>query len=652
MGEGRYYDLPDDPVQRVATLLNDGQERFAQFHRLIGEELRFGHDLEQYVDDRGQERRSQRVQPRDAGIYRVWRYNLGVVLKKFPIHITARPVDDQTDPELAADMKDALDWELTNPQKRYKDVRRRYIGHALAARVGTAFIDFYPSYGTYGEIFVRPGDPTKTVFADGFLDPHDPLCPWLIDWQRVPVDQARAQFKNNKIEADDGFSDVAGSASSIVTSSGNVDVVGNNGVNPSMLEGRKSLCTIVRCHYRFDYEKRKGKNMEADYRRLTPGERYMVCVGLRGQGCGYQSETQANLNMDLPARSALTCPDCGGNLKRMDAHVRDEEILMYPDGRLVIVTPSVKDQLHDDKWQVKCRSFPMLWLVSHPAPHKPFGQSECSILWTDTLAKNSLARVAYETARRSRPYFGQPRTGLEDASGEPWEFRDEQGDTFYWTGMSPPNPIQVVQGQGVNDSLFKLYEVLDQRTQRNEGTSDFQLTAEQSKNIPVGTIEQLAETGNVPIDDFGQNVYDAEGLFHGIYCDYIAATYTPARLVRTFGPDGLPRFKRLHGPSLPAVDVVVSAGPNMSQLNRETIQNYELIASMDPTKRRGFARFAKIDPEIIRQIEQDEREAREAALSMGPVPGAAPGLPVAPQIPRPALPAGDANGVPAMMGGG
>jgi hypothetical protein len=100
------------------------------------------------------------------------------------------------------------------------------------------------------------------------------------------------------------------------------------------------------------------------------------------------------------------------------------------------------------------------------------------------------------------------------------------------------------------------------------------------------------------------------------------------------------------------VDVVVSAGPSLDQVRKEKVEAYQALIQMPAPMRRGFAKFAGIDPEIVRQIDEDERTiAEQQGLAGGggvvrpTVPGAALG-PAAPAAPpsQPAVAGGMTNG--------
>jgi hypothetical protein len=83
---------------------------------------------------------------------------------------------------------------------------------------------------------------------------------------------------------------------------------------------------------------------------------------------------------------------------------------------------------------------------------------------------------------------------------------------------------------------------------------------------------------------------------------------------------------------MPQIEVQVGAGYSLDALDKEEIEAYQSLISIPPQYRRGFARFAKISPDVLNQIEQDEAEAQAQAMPMAG--GAAP-----PALPQP-------NGVP------
>lgn len=601
---------PGEAVRRVRELIDEAQDRLRSDHEQIGERLSLGLDFEHYrTKDTSQA--PDRIMPRDPAIFDIWRYKSALVLKRFPISVRCRPVDDEAGDysnEAADEVKDALEDWLGNNRNRYKQTRRRYVGGAVAGGAWGARLDYDPERRT---AVVRPVDGRNILLPDGILDPHDPDCEWCIIIERTPTERVRRQGRwegADKAMPDSGY-EVPGSTDNAYLKPGQVDL-SNTGPDQSIIHP-SAQTTIAYCYYRNSY-KRKRKKGEGE---VPEGEQRLFCLE-----CGFTSPPQREMLEPLPLASL--CPHCGG-LAELSINPITEQAA-YPDGRLVICAPldnSQTEPYYDDKWPVPWPTYPVLWLTPYTFPHRVIPQSDVSVHKTGVLASNALVRLTYNQALKSRPLMAAPALGtFLNARGGNWTGKFEDGDILFASKAGPPPPISFYQGSQPNNSVFALYDRLQGRMRESQGTSQISVDPQQSKDIPVGTVKTLTETGNVPLDDLGQLVYDAESPFFECIAETLRFAYVPARRIRYQMDDGRDGFKTVSGLRMPKVHVEVSAGANLDLVDVEKLNAYRALigvpegAPIPPAYRKGLARFLRVPHEVIRQIEQDEQEAQEKQM--------------------------------------
>lgn len=598
------------------------REAFSPAHQAISKDLPFGLDLLQYDDDSQYDRDLHRVKPRSQSIFRLWRFKLGVTLKRAPIHLNCEPVDEVDDPTAAEWLKRALEWELFGDrQKNFKHARTVYVGGALAGRCWSARWDFDPNRGKYGGINCVPVDPRNITFTPGFLTPHDNECPLFAEMFRMPVRAAQGKrgWKNTrKLKPDDGPGAFGDGRSNDVDLAGNVRLggtAGEDGVDDQNNVG--GFFTGVKLWFRHE-----TVNETLAFREFGPEQRYMKCLS-----CGEQSPSQAELQVeDLPELAERACPLCSGDMERQDADIRERE-----NKRCLILAPFQDGlELYDGAWPYKCSTFPYLWLTPYIFPHKPIPQSDVSLNRTVALGQNLVLRETYEQTMLSRPRYLLPRDGLENASGTRFDLSGPDAAMFYTTDF-PPDGVNVIQSLPVNRALFELHSMLKGEFRENEGTPDMSLGPERSRDIAASSLELQIESGNVPVDLFIDHLYDAESTFLTTLGEIVIDTYSPQK-IRYYDPEAnVLAWRLLYGSEMPMCDVTVSAGPSLDNVKEENIKAFmTLTQGIPPQYRRAFARFAKLDRSIIDEIEkadqqaamqQQQQMAQAAAMGMA-MPGA------------------------------
>lgn len=514
-----------------------------------------------------------------------------------------------SDADVAEIAKSVLEWEILHPQKGYEEIRDRVVIGALSARMWCAGVDFNRDLGPFGEVVFRMIDGRNLMWADGYHSPHDPECPWVLEKFRMRVDEAKRKkgWKElDKLFADDGTTAIAASDAS-------QPPLQSSGMPALQVSGKPEYFTGVRLWER-NVKDTKKRERDGSYRELEPGDRYMVCA----TGCGWRSDTQDQLgdqldDGELPELDPGKCPQCGGDAMRTDAVAVEDEMLMYPDGRLTIFAPLCGALLHTGPWPYKLRTVPYLVFRAYDHPVDPMGMSDTSLNWSMQICANMTLRLGVEHMALAKPYIALPE-GVKDYMGEPFDFSPHQGlGIYYPQTQMQASAISLIQAAGLPPAWNTLHQAIQGVFRANMGTSDLGLTPQASKDIPVGTVRALVETGEIPVDHHIEKLRRSESPFFGATFDIIRATYSTERMVRFQGEDGGWQVMAIRGADIPNFDVVVTASPELARVDAEEIQGWQTFAATPPEHREFIARRLNIPISEIRKLEEKEKEMAEQA---------------------------------------
>lgn len=577
--------------------------------------------------------------------------------------------------ELADAAKSLLEQIITDPFKRFYDVRREMIAWALAARKGAYKIEFDRRVGPYGDICFTNIDTRNLRWAEGY-HPHDPRCPWVYEKARIRTDLVPLMEGWDNTENLRGDSGGASSRTANPGSPGTVVLDSNN--PPNMTPSREFTYTTVV----YMYERHLGvtKRIKGGVKKLKPGERYMVCTDPNDPevGCGYRSDTQKDQRRDgtlgpgeeLPPHEVGACPglaegmDCGLDLKRVDQEPQE-----YDDEgehRYTVFAPYESGDdgpcrilVEPQPWPYDTRTVPYVVWDCYTRPFKPMGPSETSINKSIVMGLNLLDRMGLETMMLSRPVWDVPNDRI-DFVGERWQFGDAQGLCAYHDPFAPAqSKMELVQAPGLPGAWPQLRSTLDGDLREDMGINDVSFGPGETKDIPVGTARLQERLGEIPVDDQAQTLRRAESFGQMVTLDIATAAYTEKRLLRMKGKDGSRVFNMFRAADLPRFDVIVTTDPNALQFRAEEVDGLKKVfdPSVPPPMQKFLARALNVPASTIKEYQAEMQQWQEEQMAkMGPPPGMGgpppgPGGPPPPMGGRmgPAIPAGLApptNGAP------
>lgn len=596
---------------------------------------------DRYQDDAGEFNRDRRlVQIRGQEIQDTIRHGLAKATEK-PRSLEARPADEQGEPEAAELMVSLAEGELGNPWKCFEDEYEATIYAAKSTRIGILWMDWVPDFGTDGEIFYSWEDASRFMWDEDYMDPHHPLCGWLIRRRRMDTDKARKAYNAPWLEPDrDG--------KAVTLSRSDQPLLAHNRLAVARSQ-EDNMTTLDECWYKND----PAYSKKAPDTALPPERRYMACA----DGCGYRSDTQGmlqdagKLEGELPDQ-VDGCPDCQGALRRVDTAPSQERVGGYSQGkRLVIVAPFCQGPedkpVYDKTWPIpKARSFPILAITAYMEPGDPGGgQCDVDLMWDQQAAADQLDTAALQQVLEHRNFWLLPEVGVNDYKKERWEGRDDQFNMMFRdaTAMGPID-VQMLNGTGVDPNFGLVRSGIQQRLTAYRGISDVGMVNEADTGQSGVAIAQRNQIGEIPSAHFNRRKNRALSKFVGVLSDYIAATYTPRRLTR-IRADGMDIIARVWGQDLPAFDFAIEDSPDFSGLEEAKSKAFDgLINAIQQAMTLGFdpleyvELFAEVNHfprSIVRKVEK-MLQSRQAMGAGGAVAGETPpGQGVAPGLSAP-----------------
>lgn len=555
-----------DLVSLITELWEDSKRVNANRFRRQREELDFSLKHQHYEVEKTQNKSQKMVQPHTTKLFGLLRHKWSEASFQ-PVYIECRPQNpEQDDPQLAEDAKLAIESVTVNdPSKLYTRLRRRWIIGALSARSWVMAMDY--DWGSGREIF-RLVPPWHFHRAPGWQEIHDPTCPWVIEESHPRLQDAREMYGWMNVEHLQSDADVERSE--------------RGQRNDEDIPSDQETVTILKF-----WERRDESTQDV----VT---RYSECPM---PGCGFRAA--GHMETDT------MCPHCMSAV--LESREKTDTVPRFPDGRLVIVAPRSRVVTYDDDWPCPLRSFPYMELRAYEHPIDPSGISDTTLHWDNIVLLNMAKRFAWDQLRKGAGVFLFPETGLMNAQRQPFEYSDLHGQMAFWSDPVKAQNTRYFPGPMVNPGVVTIHNLIAQDFEAGAGTSDFGLTSEDSKDIPVGTIRTLERVGNIPVRDFLEILREEESIGFGVLLDMLVHTWGPERAVEYLGEEGYYKIKMLQQASLSSMRVVVHAAPNFSRMKAEEMDNtirWAQLFQMNPALAVLVAQQNNIPISIVRQIAQ------------------------------------------------
>lgn len=579
----------------------DGNNYLSAFQSRCKEELEFTIDQAHWNDETTD---SQRIQPTDVALMNLVRHQVSEITKAGQF-FEARPVDHGPDPQASEYVKNALDQNINDVESCFEEVQEDWIVGGIAAGMW-----FVYTYHDDDDDEVRDCDlpPWRVAWTPGFKYPF--RAPWMtIEFDLLPEDiKGRKGWKNTaEIVSDTEQNDAQNSSVS-----GTNQVFANNS-NPAP---GTTTTRYVKVVYLFEKGIKERIPKQTGFRTLPPEDAYMMCAS-----CPYKSDPQAAYG-DAELPDLAMCPECGGAMKKMTLEPVSEDILAYRKGkRLTIAAVNQSKVFWQGGWPDDTRNFPISAYSGYSHPTKPVPNSETFYYRPLACISDAMLRLGYEQQRKAHGIILAPQDGLFDAYGQDFAFSEHQDVAYYDPAqVMGGQSVQWFQPQGLNSAWSTYFNSIQAIFVRNQGPFASGLGPAESKDIAVGTINTLVETGNIPMDHKIRRFQRAKSRWLTRRWEIMRSRYGSRRWIKIMGPAGVEAMHYIRLSAIPAYDIVVTAEPKIAKEELElAIAFRDLALSVPPGPiRRIMFRAAKIPASWIAELEREEAKQQMMLQAVSP----------------------------------
>lgn len=626
------------PAQLVRDCWEQHIKLWQTYHDAIKDEREFS-DGDRYQLDSGTHNRDRRlVQIRGKETIDEIRHIVAKVTEKAR-SLEARPRDMIDDPDTGEVAVSLCDWELSDPWKGFDEALEEALIDARESRVGAIWMDWDPDCGPFGELTYRRID-MRRCMHDPAYSPHHPLCGWFLEQKRVDVEKAKKLYKADWLISDrDAIRSMNDTRLSIPLI---------RGANGDRLPDATQTYDDNKVTLWFYWLKNDPtvKATENDYRVLEPEDRYQSCLSCGEYRTGTQGAMQAHgeLEGDLPEYSRADpmtgvggCPQCGGDLKRIDAKAIDQFERYYAEGRRLIIiapfSPAPDDEeLYDGDWPIpSLRSFPLFHITARAKGGAPMGSSDTYDNWDQQLASDQLRTLAVQRIFEHRTYWEMPRAGIVDAHNRRFAFRENQSNIMYRDNTVQQQfgslEVKSHDASGLDMAFPIAFNTVQTALTQFRPAADISQTdvtggkGDKESGVALAQRNAIAETQTA---HFRRRVSRALGMFCGVLWDAIRATYTHDRLTR-LRLDGIDITTNLSGDELPNYDFAILETPEWTGLEKQKADAFEalfnvvqkaMLMGMDPMQAVAvFAELNNLPRSVVRKFEKLMASAQQNPMN-------------------------------------
>lgn len=668
-----------DPARQVINDLDSSESYYRDLHTLVDEEMRFVLDQEQYEYDFGHTRSQDDVQVKDLGLLSTSRRKWSQ-MGAAPLYVKCQPVDGQNDPLSAERAQWVIEREIYGKRKLFQMKRKRAIVGTVVGRLWYITIDWDEDLQ---ELLYDTAPKSEVHKAPGFHSLHYPLCPWVVLEKTITVSAARRLARKRgvpenevrEIVADPG-TNAADTARTRGTQPGatRLDRVSPEGTPGSALAGTVKLLIGM---YREDPERAEIESTLEEPQPLAPEDQFMRCWD-----CGYETQNHPldATTGQLPAVGE-PCPQCAVNaqqdpnaapgepptdanasmLERVDTVEQVDSFPKFPDGRWIEVLKESRKVLYDGDWPYRkpsggtLSSYPLFEYTIYEDPRSDFPHSDTSWQFNMQALATYMLQWAVEQMRTSGRVIIMPKGALVDSRGKQLTYTNRIDQIAYIRDPQLASAIQEFQPAGIAQGWTELYSAISNSFRSNLGTGEIGLGPDQSKDIPVGTVKEIVESGDIPVDDAIAMIREADSHGFRIIAEMAQCCWNVNRWVNFRDPMGQIGWEYFSGADLCDVDVEVMGDPTFDAEQGAMLERYSTWFNMTPPQQMLTARMLSIPPSEVMQYQQAQMEWM--AAQPPPQPGqqgaaAPPGKPQGPGAAIASARGGPGRGAPAPIPAG
>ena len=625
-----------DPARQVIDDLTYAQRRYGRWHELIREEVEFVLDQKQWDEPEGHGRGDEDLQAVDQSLLSACRRKWSQI-KGAPIYLTCYPTNyADADPFAAERMKWALEHEIYSPKKLFRQKRGRAIIGTVVGRIWYMHMEWNARL----KEICHDTMPASDVYKQpGSIDLHDPACGWVVIRKRIAVQDARERARLRGLDEETVLSIVAdsdGAATETQTAGSpkpGMDSLDHANPEGGPASGIEGTCILLIGMYRYDPKQAVVEDALGPPEKLPAEEQYMRCwtCGLEVQDHAPDAETG-----ELPA-TGMPCPQCSVNpkfdgadetdlpmLERVDTVERVERYPECPDGRWIEVLEESRLVLYNDAWPYMkpdgtgLRSFPIWEGRIYDDPRWEIPHSDVSWQFNQQALATHILQWGVEQMRTSGRIIIMPRGALVDSRGRQITPTNRLDQIAYLRDPMFAKAIQEFQPAGLAQGWSELLATVTSSFRSNLGTGELGLGPEQSRDLPVGTVHAIVESGDIPVDDAIAMIRDADALYFGVMADMIQCCWDEARWVRYLGPEGQMAYEYISAADVTGVDVEVMGAPGFDAVQGAKMERMMQWFNLLPPAQRLAAKWLNLPPTEVQQYQQDMAAYTAAMAPTGP----------------------------------
>lgn len=523
---------------------------------LYGRLLAFSLDMEHYKRESGAfGRDTRRIQPKTQLLYDLIRHK-GSHLKTQPIRIEcipARVSDDLAPAELSRRLLEKL---VRDTKRRYRHNRDRAIDSALAASRGVMWASWEPSIG----LRVEASDPRLTFVAPGWVDPHDPCCPWVCREMHVTkqwLESRRAMGWNVP-------KDLTPSRDPLL----------RHGQDPTHFnpgedggdapeDEKEPRYTIVRMFFRDD----PLRHVKVGAERPLPRDQWH----LAGPDGPMPIPEGADIHDPVFAESVV---QAGLTLVISEPEPAYQRlcVVFYPDYKGTNGIAWKGDWFDGAINEVEGHvPMPMFWLAAYQHPLRAIGTNDTLLNHTIQLLDDSAFRQVWEQTRQVSTVLLTQWGALVDGDRQQFRFTDAPVQQAYTNDPIALEQTRFINSPGISPGIATLQAMIE-RAGARVGTGDIPMPANRSRDIAAATMQSMQEMGDMPLRVHKALVDDAESMFFASWLGLCRAYMSDAEVLHWTTEQGDVRMAQVRGADLVPTSVIVGSSPDWKGLDPERVQ--------------------------------------------------------------------------------
>ncbi len=536
---------------------------WAPQNQLYGRLIDFALDLGHYRQGDSLSKDRRRTQPKTQRQYNLLRHKASLLLRQMPMFDT-HAVQPGADAHAAEVSLRVIENVFNDPLKAYHDPRSRMVWSALAGGRGSVAIDWHPKWG----VCFRFVDPRRLHIAPGFTFLHDPRNPFVIE--EFPMRRSEVR----KMSGWSVPSDLTGDGGSPLDYGGSKEADGIERDQAQHMPGgdedgqEDPLVTICKCWYREDpYADRTKKETDA----TLPVEEWHFMDDSMGVRVPFDPSNP------IPPVSEATGAPMRLVTSRNEMSGSDE----YDKGYLVIFAPNYAGDapLFEGTWtdgalssDATLAAFPYMEMVGYRHPLRRTGISDTELTHSLTIVDNSSFRSTFEQMSVAGGVLTALKGSLEDSEGKPFRFSSDPLNIAWAKDRLGLEGIGFHQAPGMNPAMPAFRNMIESQWQHiGTGDTASSLGPDRSKDIAVGTINALQQSGDLPVQLHAQDLGLQEAIGARVVLDYCRA-YMGDNVVSWVTDEGEVAYANVRGSDLVPLNVTVRADKDWRQQDSDKMQ--------------------------------------------------------------------------------